>query len=351
MAVQGIQNFASLADFLASTNFAGAGGIGIIGNTFYGRLAGSSAAFPLGGQGAGQSFFLDVVNGDDDNDGKSPGNAFATLQAAYDACTAGKNDVVFLIGDGATTATARLSANFDWAKAATHLIGISSGVNISNRSRIAPTAAVAAFANFFTVSASGCLFQNIQWYQGFDTGTTAQICLTVTGGRNLFLNCHVAGMGDAASAQDAGSRNLKISGTGENMFVDCTIGIDTVTRTAANASVEFASATPRNQFLNCTFPLMTSSATVLGILGTGNGCVDRFQTFKDCLWINAIASTSTVMTVLASFTTASPGGLLLFFRNTLVGVTDYGDTNGLANSYIDGLTGAAATSGIAVNPS
>ncbi len=57
------------------------------------------------------------------------------------------------------------------------------------------------------------------------------------------------------------------------------------------------------------------------------------------------------MTVLASFTTASPGGLLLHKNSTLVGIGEFGDTNGLANSYVDGGPPAAATTGIAVNPS
>lgn len=278
---------------------------------------------------------------------------YTTLADAYAAGRNGKNDVVVLVGNGAASGSARLSSGFTWAKDALHLVGVDSGVNISNRARIAPTAAVAAFANFFTVSGNGCRFANIQWFHGFDTGTTSQICMTVTGSRNLFSDCHIAGMGDTASAQNANSRSLKIgsNGSGENMFVNCVIGLDTVTRTAANASLEFASATPRNQFIGCLFPFMTSSATVLGILGTGNECMDRFQYFDRCMFINNVKSTSTTMTVLTSFTTASPGGLCLHNRSVLVGITDYGDTNGLANSFVDGLTGAAATSGIAVNPS
>ena len=96
---------------------------------------------------------------------------------------------------------------------------------------------------------------------------------------------------------------------------------------------------------------MSESIGRAGVLGTGSGCMDRFQLFDRCMFINAIKSTSTVMTVLGSLTSASPGGLILYNRCVLVGITDYGDTNALANSYVDGLTGAAATSGIAVNPS
>lgn len=299
----------------------------------------------------GNIVWLDPEAGANTNDGTTPTAAKQTLAAAYALLREGKNDVVALIGDGTTGGTARVDAAFTWSKNAAHLIGISSGVNISNRSRIAPTGSTTAFANFFTVSGNGCLFQNLQWFHGFNTGTTSAICLTVTGGRNMFVGCHIAGMGDAASAQNAGSRNVKISGTGENMFIGCTIGIDTVTRTVANASVELAGATPRNQFIDCVFPFMTSSATVLGILGTGNGCVDRFNNFVRCLFLNATKSTSTVMTVLASFTTASPGGMLVFSYCTVIGVTDFGDANGLANSFVDMAAPSASAGGIGVAPS
>lgn len=279
---------------------------------------------------------------------------YTTLTAAYAAGRSGYNDVIVLVGNGAASGSARLSAAFTWSKSALHLVGVDSGVNISNRARIAPTAAVTAFANFFTVSGSGCRFANIQWFHGFDTGTTSQICVTVTGSRNLFTDCHIAGMGDAASAQNTGSRNLKIgsAGSGENGFVHCTIGIDTVARTVANASVEFAGATPRNYFEQCVFPIWATNNGVLGILGTGNGCVDRYQLFKSCAFINSIKSgAGTGMTALGSFTTAAPGGLVLLDQCTVVGATKWGDTNFLANSYIEGQTGAAASSGLAVNPS
>lgn len=297
--------------------------------------------------------FCDYANGDNANSGDGFDSAVKTLAQAYALCDSGKNDAVVIVGDGTTTATQRVSAAFTWSKNATHLIGVCSPVLLSQRARIAPLSGATAYTPFFTVSGSGCVFQNIQWFHGFATGTTSQINLIVTGSRNYFGNCHIAGMGDNESAQSAGSRSLKIGsgGSGENVFENCTIGIDTITRTQANASLELAGATARNVFRNCLFPFMGSAAGVLGILGTGNGCVDRFTLFDNCLFLNAIASTSTTMTVLGSFTTASPGGLLMFKQCILNGIGEYGDTNGLANSYIDGFTGAAATSGIAVKPS
>lgn len=283
----------------------------------------------------------------------SSGSPYNTLAGAYSNARAGMNDVIVLVGNGLLSGTARIDASFTWAKDATHLIGVSAPSLLSQRSRLAPTPATTAFTPFFTISGSGCIFQNIQWFHGFTTGGAAQVNVVVTGERNVFQNCHFAGMGDAASAVDAGSRSLVIgaAGSGENLFDSCTIGIDTGTkRTGANASLEFAGATVRNVFRNCLFPFWCSAATPLGILGTGNECVDRFQLFDNCSFINATGSTSTTMTVLGSFTTASPGGILLYKQCILIAIGEYGDTNALANSYIDGFTGIAGTSGIAVKP-
>ena len=298
----------------------------------------------------GTVYFLDPANGSDANDGLSPASSLRTLGVAFGKCVAGQNDTIILIGNGTTSATARVNAAFDWNKNATHLIGYSSGVRISNRSRIAPDSATTAFANFFTVSASGCRFSNIQWFHGFASGVAAAICMTVTGGRNRFEGCHIAGMGDATSAQSTTSRSLKISGTGENEFVNCTIGLDTVTRTVANASLEFAGGAPRNEFRHCVFPFVGSSATVLGVLVSAAAGSDRFQLFDHCLFINAIKSGSTAMTALSTLA-ASMGGMHIYKDCSLIGITDFfTDATSAAQMYLDGAPVAAATSGLAVNP-
>lgn len=311
-------------------------------------------------QGQGTAYFIDASKGSDVYNGLAPTvqadgvtGPKRSLLGAYNLAVTGKNDTLVILGDGGTAATARVDSAFTWAKSATHLVGIASPVLMSQRARIAPSSGTTAFANYFTVSGSGCVFQNIQWFHGFSTGTTSAICMTVTGSRNYYKNCHLAGMGDTESAADAGSRSLKIgsSGSGENVFDSCTVGIDTVTRSAANASVELAGATPRNVFRDCLFPLMTDDAGAFGILGTGNGCVDRFNQFERCSFINAVASTSTTMTALLSFTTASPGGMVIFKDCAMVGVTKFGDTNGLANSYLDMAAVSASAGGLMVNPS
>lgn len=297
----------------------------------------------------GNIYFLDPKNGSDLTGDGTIGKPMGTLAGAYALAAAGNNDVVVLIGDGATDATARVSAAFTWAKAATHLIGICPPTLYSQRARIAPKTTDASFTPFFTISVSGCVFQNVEIYAGFTTGAATSLAGVVSGSRNVFRNCHLVGMSDAASAQSAGSRSLKLSGS-ENLFEDCVIGDDTVARTQANASIEFAGGAARNRFRRCTVPFFGSAGGVLGILGTGAACCDRDNTFEQCSFINQIKSSSTQMTVLGSFTSAAPGGMIIFKDCAMVGVTKFGDTNFLANSFLDMAAPSNSAGGLMVPP-
>lgn len=316
----------------------------------------------------GSWFFVDPANGSDGNTGAAD-SPLATLYRAHALMTAGKNDVCVLVGDGSTTGTARLSTalaqsvdssatsgTLTWSKNACHLIGMTAPTQVAQRARIAPpsgtyTQATFGSGNFIVISASGCYFANFSIFNGFSTGGANQIAVTVSGGRNYFNNVNFGGIADAASANSTGSRSLKVMTTGENTFVGCTIGLDTVTRTAANASLEFAGGCPRNNFIDCNFPFQGNTAGVLGIIVSAAAGSDRWQRFDRCTFINNIKSTSTQMSALATLA-ASMGGLLLFKDATLVGITEFGtNADSLGQIYVDGGAPDAATSGIAVNPS
>lgn len=297
----------------------------------------------------GDVYYVDGANGVDTNTGIYPSTALKTPTKGYAKLRTGRNDVLVVIGNGATSGTARIGAAFDWAKSAAHLVGVCPPGSISQRARLAPSTDTDAFANVFTVSGSGCYVRNIQMWAGFTTGTTSCIGLTVSGQRNVFDNCHIAGLADTASAQNTASRSLKITG-GENEFNRCTIGIDTVTRTVANASLELASGTARNAFRDCVFPFYTSAATALGVLTSAAAAADRYHLFERCLFINAVKSAGTTMTALATLA-ASTGGMLVFKDCCLVGITGFGsDATTRAQIYIEGGTPAAASTGLAVAP-
>lgn len=315
----------------------------------------------------GNYFFVDPVNGADGNEG-SVELPLKTLYGALAKCTSGNNDVVVLIGNGAASGSARLSTalaqsitssatngTLNWNKDATHLVGVCSPTAVAQRARIAPpsgtyTQTTFNSTAFVNVTASGCYFANISVFCGFSTGVNGMIAWTDSGNRNAYSNVNIYGIADTASAIGANSRSLKLDGGGEHTFYQCVLGGDTVTRTVANATLEFASGTARNSFLQCVFPFQTSAATPLGILVSAASGIDRWQLFQGCSFVNNVQSTSTTMNGLSTLP-ASAGGLLLMKDATLVGITEFGtDATTRGQIYIDGGTPTAATTGIAVNP-
>jgi hypothetical protein len=329
-------------------------------------IIGGIGGIPL----TGTWYFVDPANGSDGFDGLSPQSAFKTLYRGHASATAGKNDVVVLIGDGSTTGTARLSTalaasvtssattgTLTWSKNATHLIGVTAPTMAASRARIAPpsgvyTQSTFGSGNFVVVSATGCIFQNFSVFNGFSTGGNSQIAWTDSGGRNYYSNIQFGGAGDAASAQSTSSRSLLVTGTtGENQFVNCTIGLDTVAKTVANASLELAGGTPRNVFKNCLFP-MVGAAGSLFVITSAASAIDRFQLFQDCTFINDIGSGGTALTVGISMA-ASAGGVLVIKNCTLLGgntSTNWGDAAALTQIWVDGGPPTAGTTGLAVQP-
>ena len=316
----------------------------------------------------GNYYFVDPVNGADGNEG-SVELPLKTLYGALAKCTAGNNDVVVLIGDGTAAGSARLSTalaqeitssattgTLNWNKDATHLIGVCAPTAVGQRARIAPpsgtyTATTFNSDAFINVTANGCYFANISVFCGFSTGSASMIAWTDSGNRNCYSNVNIYGMADAASAAGANARTLKLNGGGEHTFINCTLGGDTVARSAANATVEFAGGTARNTFQDCIFPFQASAATPLGVKVGAAAGMDRWALFKGCSFINNVASTSTTLSALATLA-ASAGGLLMIQNSAMVGITEFGsDASSLGQIYVDMSAPSASAGGIAVNPS
>ena len=289
----------------------------------------------------GNKIYLDPANtlgtSSDVNNGLSTTSAVVSLAAAYALLRSGANDGIVLISNGATSATARIGAAFTWAKSAAHFVGSCAPSFFGQRARVSNATGATAFANFFTVSGNGCMFANLEFIQTFGTGTTAEIGITVTGARNAFINCQIAGMVDAAGAADAGSRHLKITG-GENYFSHCVIGEDTITRTNANASIEFSGGTARNTFEDCVFPAYVGAGGApVFILTAATAAMDRWQIFRRCAFLNATLSGATAMTAGITLHATSGGGLLLD-SPTFVGLTAIADSTSKSQTYLNGPT-------------
>jgi hypothetical protein len=171
---------------------------------------------------------------------------------------------------------------------------------------------------------------------------TSTNAFELTGERNSFINCHIAGIGHA-TMDVAAARSMIINGGDENWFSRCVIGVDTISRATASAEIEFAGQATRNVFEDCIIPTMAGDAGFVFIDFDAASTLDRFQLFRRCSFINAVKSTATAMTE-AVDSHASAGGMVVFEDCNLVGVTaGQHDAGSVGNVYVN--SGAPAANG------
>ena len=248
----------------------------------------------------GNQWFVNEATGSDSN----PGDAvlpFKTLTAAIAAAVPNNGDIVWLNG------SVHLTSTLNWNKNGVSLISMESPSN-NGRGRISATGAT-AFSPLVNVTGVGCQFIGIGTYHGGFTGATAsQVCWADNGGRNYYSNVQFFGGGDATTAALAGMRSLTIGGSGENLFVGCTIGLDTVVRASlANASLELIAGTARNVMKSCLFQSEVTQASDVHILVAANG-MDRYLALQGCVFHNFGA---TAMTVAISNAGGTPAGNII----------------------------------------
>jgi hypothetical protein len=279
-------------------------------------------AFGLFGQSIswpGNVYYVNPAVGADGNGG-TVNQPVATLTRALTLAKEGNNDVVVLVGNGLTTGTARLSSTLVWNKDATHLVGITAPSLFNQRARIAPpTTATVNINPLIDIQASGCIFDNFSIFQGIGQASTDEQLMTIEGSRNDFSNVAFGGMGHANGAARAGSYIIGLNGGSENTFVGCSIGLETVARSAANASVKLLAAGQRNDFINCVFDMYPTANSPLfldaSLAGALNGGTMMFQR---CLFRGLIsAAGGTQPSVTATVAAALNGDIYFDFCSTI----------------------------------
>ena len=263
----------------------------------------------------GKHFFIDPVHGLDGNSGKSIARAFKTPAYCLTKMTEGHNDVAYLIGDGASTGSGRLTTELDWSKDACHLVGVAAPSMVAGRARIAWLSTATKEDTLFTLSGDGCIISNIHFFQDYATSAANQ-AMVVTGNRNYISNCHIAGGGHATAAAHASCTSLTLTGGGENTFENCTIGLDTIgSGGGANATISVGTAVARTIFKKCHIVKEAGDTDPLFVT-VGAAGITRYLLFEDCLFINTAGSKTMVAGMAVN---AAPGGNVLIQGGGLFG--------------------------------
>lgn len=285
------------------------------------QLGGVPVGTGLGNIGlcGGKVYFCDPTNGLAGGDALTPETANSSLETCYGYLRDGKHDTIVMI-PGATRNT--LVAAITWSKSYCHLFGAGLPLALGHRSGILGSAA-SDLATLITVSGSGNSFHNLKFTNEKDSDA-AQGGVYVTGERNFFENCEIVGVCHATpGARTTDIYDLKLSGDGENTFVDCSIGADTFARSAASSVVRFASAANRNVFTGCRFVMYATAATPLFCYAGASGVLDRYTLFNQCKFVNDGPYSAGSAIDEAFDLHASAGGFFYLSDCKLVGATDW----------------------------
>lgn len=289
--------------------------------------------------GFGRVFWLNPSHAlaSDSNPGEDAEAPLATLAGAYAKLTANQHDTLVYVA-GATSLT--LSAALTWAKSYTHFVGVAAPSMAGQRARIFQLSTLTGASPLIDVTASGCIFENLYVFQGVNDATSL-VNIRVTGSRNYFGNVHFAGGGHAAQAIDGGA-SLLISGGSENLFEDCTIGVDTIDAANGMAGLVYAATggAARNVFRRCHFTLQAGNAGAIFVELLGNSGLDRYQIFDNCLFTNLSGTALTqAFAIAAGFDPANKR--LLLKDCTLIGAPKWDNADrGAVYGNMNAVTGA-----------
>lgn len=293
----------------------------------------------------GNVWYVDANGGSDTaNSGTDFNNAFKTVSKAEDTASANNHDVI-LITPSATTGRTTETAVITWDKDYLHLIGVAAPVHINTRAGMSAPA-LAAGTSFLDISADGCIFANLTIAAFNDCDELVE----VSGSRNRFDNVHFAGLGNATAADTAAGSCLHITGGQENLFSSCTLGLDTVTRGAANFTLELESAASRNLFENCRFQMHADATSPFHVKLEGTNAIDRWVEFRDCLFDTFWTNEGDKITAVIDTSEQTATSRIYLTGNTAMNGADDWEASDSSTIWITRHTATANVVGQLINP-
>ena len=293
------------------------------------------------GVGKGEVYYLDGVNGSDNNTGRSPNQAFLTLAYAYTKLTGNQHDTLILIGG---TSGVTISDTLVWAKNLTHLIGVGAPTP-NSRARITISGTDSAVAGL-SVTGYGCIFSNIRLFQ--ETSLAGCGALGVTGNRNYFYNVDVQGQAGALAKASATAYSLLLNGAEECRFEKCTIGLDTVVRTNGQIMLLDGGVT-RCEFIDSFFRSACETATKPMVKVNDITALDRSLLFKGCIFYNFYTNHGGTLNECFSVPANCQTHDIILKDCDLVGIAEW-ESNDRGQMWINTPVPTAEDGGVMVEP-
>jgi hypothetical protein len=291
----------------------------------------------------GSHFYVDSVNGNDDNDGTSWELAKKTIKKAYALCTTNKHDVLHVMG-GATEYSNSAVLTFD--KDYTHIVSHTAPTLSGGRVRITNTVTTAT-AGEFVISGTGCVFIGLHFQWGDSATATSVVGVALSGSRNCFINCNIEGPINATVAGGTAIRAMTLTSVQDNSFYHCSFGARTIISASAAGSVISFNGTNNtdNVFEDCVFHMYNSTTTSAAVnYVSGAQPTSACTIFRRCLFLNhtAIAVADVIRN------TSAAGGMTILDQCTVCGLGTTVWATNLKTSIFTTGAASANNGGVAI---
>ena len=310
------------------------------------------------GQGIfGDYYYVDYLNGSDDNVGTSVESAFKTLGQAHTAVTSNHGDVVYL--NGTTGEHLKESAMLDWSKNRISVVGIGPSGVADPQPEIQLSAAGNAADNAATLKVSGYgnSFTNL-YISNAGTHASSLSALWDAGENNTYNNCQFAKFSDL---DETGVAN--VIGRGDTTtWRNCKFGVTWVTVEVARAGlwakgIGGAGRMQSNYFENCKWVVSSDDADYDHFRVYDNNSLAFENVFVNPVFYSTlIASVGAVITTTAVESSAAlaDGSILLINpacnTTNLCTVNDQVKVVGPSMSLDGGAAAVGTTLGIGQTP-
>jgi len=306
----------------------------------------------------GDYFYVDFANGDDNQSGTSPAQAFKTLGRAHAVATTNQGDVIIL--NGSTGSHIQEAEMLTWSKNRINVVGVGPFGAVDPQPEIQLSAAGNAADNAATLKVTGYgnTFTNI-YISNAGTHANAITALWDKGENNVFTNCQFAHFENLNVA----SVSHIIAGGDTTTWRNCKFGVDWIVMAAARFGAVMTAAggeMKHNIYEDCYFTVQTADADYEHFHVGSTAGVTFGTILKNCIFFNVLNATNSA--IACDDAVNSIAGLVagnLLFVNPVCNSTSFSSTanqlkiTGPAMSEFTGTdptVNASATIGIAITP-